>query len=77
VNPSRRPAKKPFHLSQSLTRSLNAYALGACATGVSLLALAAPSEAEVLYTPANVVIGRDGSYGIAIYRGRKQIVVSG
>jgi len=64
VSHSRRPAKKPSCLSLPLTHRLNTYALGACAAGVSLLALKLPSEAEVIYTPANVVIGRDGSYGI-------------
>jgi hypothetical protein len=64
VNPSRPPARKPSRLALPLTQRLNTYALGACAAGVSLLALARPSEAEVVYTPAHVVIGLYDSYGI-------------
>jgi hypothetical protein len=38
----------------SLQSRLTSYALVAGAAGVSALALAAPSEAEVLYSPAHV-----------------------
>jgi hypothetical protein len=41
---------------------LNAYALAAGAAGVSMLALTLPSEAEIIYTPANQTIGRLGRY---------------
>ncbi len=40
-------------LSESLHHLLNSYALAASAAGVSLLALAQPSEAEIVYTPAH------------------------
>jgi hypothetical protein len=43
---------------------LNSYALASCAAGVSLLALASPGEAEIVYTPAHVVIGNNGTYNL-------------
>ncbi len=43
-------SSKPFKISDSLSRQLNAYAQVACAAGVSMLALAGASEAEVVYT---------------------------
>jgi hypothetical protein len=52
------------NFSKPVHQRLSAYALAAGATGVSLLALAQPSEAEVVYTPANQIIGRNGSYNI-------------
>jgi len=61
----RRPPRTPrpqSNLSVSLSRRLNPYLLAAGAAGVSLLALVPPSEAEIVYTSANVVIGRNGSY---------------
>ncbi|MFZ0417066.1 MAG: hypothetical protein WAM04_03110 [Candidatus Sulfotelmatobacter sp.] len=60
-------------LSPSSTRStnenqvqhrLNLYALAAGAAGVSMIALATPSEAEVIYTPAHATLGCKGTYGI-------------
>jgi hypothetical protein len=51
--------KQPANLSDSLHRNLSLYALAAGAAGVQLLALAQPSEAEVVYTSAHVIIGRD------------------
>src|SRR5579859_555819 len=47
-----------------LSQHLNWYALASCAAGVSLLALASPSEGEIVYTPAHVVIGSNGSYDL-------------
>jgi hypothetical protein len=40
--------RKTTRVSDSLHRQLNMYALAASAAGVSLLALAAPSEAEII-----------------------------
>src|ERR1700727_410444 len=51
-------------LSKPVHQRLSAYALAAGATGVSLLALAQPSEGEIVYTPANQTVGRNGSYNI-------------
>jgi hypothetical protein len=40
-------------LSESFLSHVNAYALAAGAAGVSIMALAQPSEAEIVFTPAN------------------------
>ncbi len=58
----RRTSSTPSTLSASLQKHLNAYAIVAGTAGVSLLALAQTSEAEVVYTPANQTIDRHGSY---------------
>jgi hypothetical protein len=52
--------RTPSALSGLLQKRLNTYALAAGAAGVSLLGLPLPSEAEIVYTPANVKIGRGG-----------------
>lgn len=46
----------------NLEKALTGYATGAVAAGVAALALAQPSDAEVVYTPANVKIS--GSYAL-------------
>jgi hypothetical protein len=43
-------------LSESALRRLNAYALGATAAGVGMLALATPAQAKIIYTPTHVKI---------------------
>ena len=43
-------------LSKYLNHQLNMYAVAAGAAGVGMLALAQPSEAKIVYTPANVQI---------------------
>jgi hypothetical protein len=53
------PLKAASNFSESLHQQLNTYALAASAAGVSLLALAQPSEAKIIYTHAHVVIGRN------------------
>jgi hypothetical protein len=50
--------------SESIRAQLNMYALAASAAGVGLLALTAPAQAEVVYTPVNQVIGYNGVYGL-------------
>jgi hypothetical protein len=45
--------RKTATLPKSIHQQLNMYALVASAAGVSLLALAQPAEAEIVYTPAN------------------------
>lgn len=52
------PASLPARLDQHLTL----YALAAGAAGVSLLALAEPSEAKIVYTSTHKVIGTNGLY---------------
>ena len=59
---SPRAIKTPFILSPSLQRRLNTYALAASAAGVGMLALAQPSEAKIIYTKTNQVIGTNGIY---------------
>ena len=55
---------KPVNLRDSLHHHLHLYALAASAAGVSVLALAQPTEAEIVYTPANVTIGTNQEYGL-------------
>jgi hypothetical protein len=50
--------------SNQFQHRLNLYALAASAAGVSMIALATPSEAEVIYTPAHATLGCHASYGI-------------
>jgi hypothetical protein len=50
--------------SDFLSQQLNSYALASCAAGVSLLALAHPAEAEVVYTPAHVAIGYNNTFNL-------------
>jgi hypothetical protein len=54
------PRKTASNLSESVHQQLNMYALAAGAAGVGMLILARPSEAKIVYTPANVTIGRGG-----------------
>jgi hypothetical protein len=56
--------RKPACLSQSVHNRLNMYALAASAAGVTLLALAPPSEAEIIYTKAQHVIPKGGHYNL-------------
>ncbi len=48
----------------SLHEHLHTYALAASAAGVTMLALAQPAQSEIVYTPANVTIGANQSYGL-------------
>jgi hypothetical protein len=45
-------------LSKSLNHQLNTYAVAAGAAGVGLLALATPTEAKIVYTPAHINVGQ-------------------
>ena len=54
--------RKAQDLGPPYRQQLNSYTLAAAAAGVSLLALAKPSEAEIVYTPTHHVIGNGGSY---------------
>lgn len=54
--------RQAAHLSESLSQRLNAYGLAASAAGVSLLALAQPAEARVVYTRSHIVIGQNQRY---------------
>jgi hypothetical protein len=56
VKHSRRSSRVLSSLSDSVHLRLNMYALAASAAGVGALVLARPSEAEIVYTPAQVTI---------------------
>jgi hypothetical protein len=60
--PTAAKIRNTVKLRQSVHHDLTAYALVAGAAGVSVLALTPASEAKIVYTPANELIGRDGSY---------------
>lgn len=53
-------------LNASLNRRLIGYATAATAAGAGLLGLARPAGAEVVYTPAQVLIGYRGSYALDV-----------
>ena len=57
-------SSKPVNLGDSLYQHLHMYALAASAASVSLLAMAQPSDAEIVYTPANVTIGTNQHYDL-------------
>jgi hypothetical protein len=59
-----RSRKTRTNLTASTNHRLNSYALAAGAAGVSLVALAQPSEAEIVYTPAHGVASRHASYAL-------------
>jgi len=51
-------------LPNVIAQRLNSYVLAASAAGVSVLALLQPSDAEIVYTPANTPIGVNETVGI-------------
>src|ERR1700680_1577655 len=48
------------HVSASLEKRLNVCSLAASPAGVSVLTLAQPGEAKIVYTPANINITQNG-----------------
>jgi hypothetical protein len=50
------PARAPSALPSAIDKSLLAYAASATAAGVSLLALAQPANAKIVFTPSNIHI---------------------
>ena len=56
------PPRTPSDLPESSHQRLNMYSLTAGAAGVGMLALAQPSEAKVIYTPAHVKFGRNTEF---------------
>jgi hypothetical protein len=52
----RRPSRKTEQLSATLDHRLSLYSLAASAAGVSLLALASPAHARIVFTAANIKI---------------------
>jgi len=67
----KRPARVSLQLPESLHQRLNSYALAASAAGVSLVALAHPSEARIIYTRTHHVIGPGESYMLDLNRDGK------
>jgi hypothetical protein len=61
-------ARKITKLSESFHHQLNAYALAATAAGVSVLAFAPPTEAEIIYTPIHHVIKPNNNYNLDLNR---------
>jgi hypothetical protein len=51
-------------LSESIIHRLNAYALGATAAGVGVLALNYPAEAKIVYTPTHQIIRLGQPYAL-------------
>jgi hypothetical protein len=69
-------ARKAAELSNPLHRNLAAYALAAGAAGVSMLALAEPTEAQIVYTPAHEMIGKNEKMLIDLnHDGRTDVVI--
>jgi hypothetical protein len=52
--------REPSRLAAKLDRNLVTYALAATAAGVGVMALAQPAEANVVATPANIVVPING-----------------
>lgn len=59
-----RKVKAVAGLSESFHKQLNSYALAAGAAGVSMLALAPPAHAKIVYTAAHKVIGLSRRYNL-------------
>jgi len=56
--------KRSEPLFESMQRRWKGYGIAASATGVSVLALSSAAAAEIVFMPANVTIGRNGSYSL-------------
>lgn len=60
-------SRKVVSLPDSVRQRLHPYTLAAAAAGVTMLALAPPGEAEIIYTPANQQISPGGEGGSLHY----------
>jgi len=61
------PGKERNHeLSKNLEKRLASYALAATAAGAGLLAAAQPAGAQIVYTPAHVVISPGSNYNLDV-----------
>jgi hypothetical protein len=58
--PDPKADRRAFSFGAELEKRLSAYAAAAAAAGVSLLALAPPGEAKIVYTPAHISITVNG-----------------
>jgi hypothetical protein len=61
---SKQRRRAPFEFRESVRHRLDTYALVASAAGVSLLVLAQPAEARIVYTRAHHIIGHLGTYNL-------------
>jgi hypothetical protein len=64
VKPSSRPHRTLSKLSDSVLHQVNMYAVTASAAEAGMLALAQPTEAKVVYTPAHHVILRGSHFAL-------------
>jgi hypothetical protein len=66
-------SRTPAPVSELLHQRLNSYAVAASAAGVSLLALAQPAEAKIIYTKTNIVISpyQQHSYDLSLNNNKK------
>jgi hypothetical protein len=64
------PHEIPAALSHAMHKLLNSYALAASAAGVSMLALAQPAAARVVYTPVHIRFGRNTEVMVDLNHGR-------
>jgi hypothetical protein len=69
MTPSR-PRTEPHIFSNRIDHQLTVYALAATAAGVSLLALAEPSEAKIIYTKSHKVIKTNNIYPLDVNHDR-------
>jgi hypothetical protein len=58
------PGNPPSKLPEKLNQRLNMYARAASAAGVSLMALAQPGEAKIVYTKTHQRVGVNGTYAL-------------
>lgn len=58
--------RKLTDLPDSITWQLNMYALAASAAGVSLLSVAKPVDAEIVYTPSHTKIPVDNNASVLL-----------
>jgi hypothetical protein len=58
-NDSQAPNRTPAQLAATLDKSLSAYATAATAAGIGMLMSALPTQAKIVYTPANIPITVD------------------
>jgi hypothetical protein len=56
------PSRMMSQVSSSLEKRLNLYSLAASTAGLSVLALAQPAEAKIVYTKTHHVIGLNHAY---------------
>jgi hypothetical protein len=58
--------RRPISLTRRLDHKLLGYTAAASAAGVGMMALAQPSQAEIVYTPANQTIATNTSFALDV-----------